>query len=149
MEAKEFDLSLFLMIAMLVAREGFEIALFTATSSLFSVFFQNMIGLFIGFSLAGIIGSLSYLSYLKFPISKVFKTTEYLIVLLGAALVQNGLTELFEQIFKVHLSDILQLPLGFLPDQESIGGHLIQTFTGIDQEISLPRLLIMGIYIAW
>ncbi|HVZ58752.1 MAG TPA: FTR1 family protein [Patescibacteria group bacterium] len=147
LESQSFDLSLFAMIALLVAREGFEIALFTATVSLFAAFMQNMLGLVIGFVAAGIIGSLSYLSYLKFPLSRVFKTTEYMIVLLGASLVQNGLTELAEQLLHVHLKDILQLPLHFLPDQESIIGHLLQTFTGLDRELSLPRLGIMLVYI--
>ncbi|CAN5126865.1 hypothetical protein BH09PAT1_BH09PAT1_6840 [soil metagenome] len=147
LETKEFDFSLFIMIAMLVAREGFEIALFTATTSLFTVFSQNVIGLFIGFFAASIVGSLSYISYLKFPISKVFKVTEYMIILLGASLVQNGVTKLIEQLLHIHLSDMARFPLGFLPDSESMLGHLIQTFTGLDREFSLPRLLIMLGYI--
>lgn len=146
LESRPFDVALFTMIAMLVAREGFEIALFTATISLFSAFLQNMFGLFLGFIAAGVIGSLSYLSYLRFPIGKVFKLTEYMIILLGASLVQNGLTELVEQLLHVNLSDVLRLPLAFLPDSESILGHLLQTFTGLDQELSLPRLMVMLIY---
>jgi len=147
LESREFDLSLFFMIAMLVGREGFEIALFTATTSLFAGFTQNLLGLFIGFVGAGVIGSLSYLSYLRFPISKVFRVTEYMIILLGAALVQNGLTELIQQSFNIRLKDILQLPLGFLPDHHTVIGHLLQMYTGIDNELSLPRLTIMLIYI--
>ncbi len=147
LESKEFDFSLFMMIATLVGREGFEIALFTATTSLFNVFTQNAIGLLIGFLAASIVGSLSYLSYLKFPISKVFRVTEYMIVLLGASLVQNGLTELTEQLFHIRLSEILQLPLSFLPNSESMLGHLLQTFTGLDRQLSLPRLTIMALYI--
>lgn len=146
LESREFDLSLFMMIAMLVAREGFEIALFTATSSLFAGFIQNLSGLFFGFAGAGCIGALSYFSYLKFSINKVFRVTEYMIMLLGAALVQNGLTELIEQMAHVKLGDILRLPLSFLPDSESILGHLLRTFFGLDQELSVPRLGIMGGY---
>jgi ABC-type multidrug transport system fused ATPase/permease subunit len=45
-----FDLSLFLTI-FFVVREGFEIALFTATTSLFFKFIENLFGLILGFSL--------------------------------------------------------------------------------------------------
>ena len=41
-----FDLSLFFTIVFFIIREGFEIALFTATVSLFSKFIENLAGLF-------------------------------------------------------------------------------------------------------
>jgi FTR1 family protein len=147
LEKNSFDISLFITIVMLVVREGFEIALFTASTSLFTVFLQNFIGLLTGFASAGIIGSLSYISYLKLPIGKVFKVTEYMIILLGASLVQNGITELFEHTWDIDLSSIFSIHLTFLPSASTSLGHLVQSFVGIDQHFSLIRLLIMIFYI--
>jgi len=148
LEKNAFDISLFVTIMLLVVREGFEIALFTASTSLFSVFLQNFLGLILGFSSASVIGILTYFSYIKFPIGKVFKVTEYMIILLGAALVQIGITEVLEHNFNIHIGDILRFPLQFLPGEESIMGHLLRTLTGIDAEFSLIRLGIMVMYIA-
>lgn len=147
LEKNAFDVSLFATITLMVAREGFEIALFTASTSLFSVFMQNFLGLLLGFSVASVIGCLTYFSYVRFPIGKVFKFTEYAIILLGASLVQNGITELLEHSFNIHIGDMLRLPLQFLPNEHTVVGHLIQSLTGIDNEFSLVRLGIMGIYI--
>lgn len=147
LEKNAFDISLFTTIVFLVVREGFEIALFTAGTSLFSVFFQNVLGLLLGFVLASGLGVLTYFSYIRFPIGKVFKATEYMIVLLGAALVQTGITELLEHSFNIRIGDMFRLPLQFLPEDETVIGRLLQTLTGVDQEFSLVRLAIMGIYI--
>ncbi len=147
LEKRTFDISLFTMIVFLVTREGFEIALFTASTSLFAVFFQNMLGLVIGFGAAGVVGTAAFFAYTKFPIQKVFRMTEYMIMLLGAALVQVGTTELLEHLFGFHLGDIASFGLTFLPTENSIIGHFLRSFAGIDQEFSLPRLLIMIAYI--
>ncbi|MBI2327402.1 FTR1 family protein [Candidatus Curtissbacteria bacterium] len=142
-----FDISLFLSIVMLVVREGFEIALFTASTSLFAVFLQNFLGLMSGFFLASVVGALAYFTYIKFPIGRVFRATEYMIILLGAALVQNGVTELLEHSFGIHISDIWQFPLQFMPSKDSIIGHFLRNMVGIDSEFSLARLGIMLAYI--
>ncbi|MBI5127380.1 FTR1 family protein [Candidatus Roizmanbacteria bacterium] len=147
LQENTFDLSLFFTIVFLVFREGFEIALFTASTSLFSAFMQNMLGLIIGFASATALGILTFFAYIKFPIGKVFKVTEYMIILLGAALVQNGFTELFEHGFNIELSKILATPLNFLPDKHGVVGHFIRSFFGIDQEFSLARLGIMLVYV--
>lgn len=144
---KAFDFSLFLTIAMLVVREGFEIALFTASTSLFSVYLQNVLGLLFGFIAAFGVGTISYFTYLKFPLGKVMKWTEYVIILFGASLFQNGITKLMEEGFNIHLSNIIKFPLSFLPSEESFVGHLLKSLIGIDNELSLVRLLIMVFYI--
>lgn len=108
-----FDFSLFLTIILIVAREGFEIALFTASTSLFSTFIQNVYGLLIGFTSASVVGIATYITYVKFPIEKIFKTTEYIIVLLGASFVQNGATELLKHSFNINIGSILRFPLNF------------------------------------
>ncbi len=142
-----FDLSLFFTIVFLVIREGFEIALFTASVSLFSDFMQNVLGLIVGFILASGVGLLAFFAYLRFPISRVFKITEYLIILLGASLVQVGMTQLFLTYFNIRLSHVLALPMQFLPDEKNILGHILRSFFGIDREFSLARLMIMALYI--
>lgn len=147
LKQQRFDLSLFFTIVFLVLREGFEIALFTSSVSLFSIFLQNFIGLFIGLLAGSSVGILTFFAYVKFPVGKLFKTTEYMIMLLGAALVQNGLTEFLELRFGFHLGDILRLPVSFLPDKESLPGHLMQNLLGLDQELSIPRVAIMLAYI--
>ncbi len=147
LKKKSFDVSLFLTILFMVAREGFEIALFTASTSLFSVFFQNLSGLFIGFISASIVGLGTALSFIRLPVKRVFQITEYLIILLGAALVQNGITKLFSIYLHIELSQILPIKMTFLPDPESVIGHAIQTFVGIDQQFSFIRLLIMSVYV--
>lgn len=147
LQKNAFDISLFFTIIFLVAREGFEIALFTASVSLFSAFMENMTGLLIGFAGASIIGIMTFFAYIRFPISKVFKATEYMIVLLGAALVQNGITKLLKYGFAIKLSEILSTPLMFLPEKHTFAGHFIKSFFGLDQEFSLTRLSIMLVYI--
>lgn len=147
LQQSTFEISLFFTIVFLVIREGFEIALFTASASLFSVFLDNVIGLFIGFVFASVLGIATFAAYVRLPIGKVFKATEYMIILLGASLVQNGVTMLVETHLHLHLSDMLAMPLRFLPDDESIPGHLLKSMVGIDREFSFIRLAIMGIYI--
>src|SRR3989338_2074130 len=142
-----FDLSLFLTIVFFIIREGFEIALFTATTSLFSKFIENLAGLFAGFALSSFFGLLTFFAYVKFPISKVFKLTEYLIVILGASFVKNGLTELFEVYYNIHLSNLLPIKLIFLPEKSSFIGHFIKNIFGLEQQFSFAKLAIMGIYI--
>jgi len=142
-----FDLSLFLTIVFFIIREGFEIALFTATTSLFSKFIENLAGLFAGFALSSFFGLLTFFAYVKFPIGKVFKLTEYLIVILGASFVKNGLTELFEVYYNIHLSNILPIKLIFLPEKSSFIGHFIKNIFGLEQQFSFAKLAIMGIYI--
>ncbi len=143
----KFDLSLFLTIIFMVLREGFEIALFTASTSLFATFIQNLIGLAIGFVSAGIVATMTFFAFMKFSIGKIYKFTEYAIVVLGASLVQRGITELFEVYFNIRLSDIFSLPTHFLPSEESLLGHLLKAFVGIDNELSIPRIMIMAMYI--
>lgn len=147
LQEKAFDISLFFTIIFLVVREGFEIALFTTSTSLFSAFIQNFIGLMVGFVFASVIGIMTFFAYIKFPIGKVFKITEYMIIILGASLVQNGVTKLLKYSFDIHLSRFLSLPLNFLPDKDSLVGHLIKSFIGLDREFSLARLAIMAGYI--
>ncbi len=148
LKKKVFDLSLFFTVFFLVVREGFEIALFTASTSLFSVFFQNIVGLVIGFGGASIVGLGTSLAYIKFPVKRVFQITEYMIMLLGAALVQNGLTKILAEQMHINLSKIMSLPMRFLPDNHSIIGHAMQTFIGIDQNFSGARLAIMAGYMS-
>lgn len=148
LQDRVFDVSLFFTIMLLVAREGFEIALFTASVSLFSTFAQNILGLFVGFGAAMLLGLATGFAYVRLPIGKVFQATEYMIILLGAALVQNGVTELLEIHFGVYLSRIVSLPMNFLPTEHSVVGHMVQSFFGIDQGFSVARLAIMIYYIA-
>lgn len=148
LQANMFDLSLFLMIIFFVLREGFEIALFTATTSLFSQFAENVIGLFAGFAISSVLGVLTFFAYVRFPISKVFKATEYLIILLGASFVKNGLTEIFEIHFDFHLSSVIPINLSFIPAKTTWIGHTIKNMFGIEQNFSLAKLSIMIAYFA-
>lgn len=146
LQEKVFDFSLFSTIVFLVIREGFEIALFTASTSLFSVFVQNFIGLMLGFISASILGIMTFFAYIKFSIGKIFKLTEYMIIVLGAALVQNGVTELLEHGLGIHLSKIMSFPLNFLPHKSTLIGHMLKSFFGISREFSFSKLAIMGGY---
>ncbi|KKP61725.1 MAG: Iron permease FTR1 [Candidatus Levybacteria bacterium GW2011_GWA2_37_36] len=147
LQEKVFDFSLFSTIVFLVIREGFEIALFTASTSLFFIFIQNFIGLMLGFVSASIVGVMTFFAYIKFSIGKIFRLTEYMIIILGAALVQNGITELLEHGLNIHLSKIMSFPLNFLPHKSSLIGHMMKSFFGIDREFSFSKLAIMGGYV--
>ena len=147
LQENAFDISLFFTIVFLVIREGFEIALFTASTSLFFVFIQNFIGLMLGFVSASVLGIMTFFAYVKFSIGKVFKITEYMIIILGASLVQNGVTKLLKHGFNIDLSRILSFPLNFLPDKSSLIGHMMKSFIGLDREFSLAKLAIMAGYI--
>ncbi len=146
-EQKIFDISLFFTIVFLILREGFEVALFTASSSLFFNFTQNITGLLLGFLGAGFVGLATSLIYLKVPLKKVFRTTEYLVILLGASLFQNGITKLFYTHFNIYLSKMMSFHLGFLPKEDSILGTFLQNFIGVDREFSLIRLFVMVTYV--
>jgi high-affinity iron transporter len=143
-----FDISLFLVIVFLILREGFEIALFTASISLFSVFFQNLSGLLIGFACAAVIGCSTFFAYTRFSIGRIYKATEYMIIILGAALFQTGITKFLDTHFSIPLSDMGSFHLSFLPNEDSFFGGFLQGFFGIDSEFSMARLAIMFIYIA-
>ena len=147
LQEKVFDFSLFSTIVFLVIREGCEIALFTASTSLFFIFIQNFIGLMLGFVSASIVGVMTFFAYIKFSIGKIFRLTEYMIIILGAALVQNGITELLEHGLNIHLSKIMSFPLNFLPHKSSLIGHMMKSFFGIDREFSFSKLAIMGGYV--
>lgn len=147
LQDKVFDFSIFTTIVFLVIREGFEIALFTASTALFSTFTQNFTGLILGFISASVLGMATFIAYMKLPIGKIFKTTEYAILLLGSSLVQNGITKLFETHFKIYLSNIFSINLGFLPGEETLLGHLIKNIFGIDRNFSFIRLFIMFVYL--
>lgn len=147
LQENAFDISLFFTIIFLVIREGFEIALFTASTSLFSIFIQNFVGLMLGFVSASVLGIMTFFAYIKFSIGKVFKITEYMIIILGASLVQNGITKLLKHGFSIDLSRILSFPLNFLPDKSSLIGHMMKSFIGLDREFSLAKLAIMVGYI--
>ncbi len=143
-----FDISLFLTIVFFVIREGFEIALFTATTSLFSKFAENMLGLSLGFAVSSVFGLLTFLSYMKFSISKVFKITEYMIILLGASFVKGGFTELAIRYFHINLSSFIPLRLNFIPSSSTYAGHMLNNLFGIEQSMSVAKLFIMIAYIS-
>lgn len=147
LEQNMFDISLFLTIVFFIVREGFEIALFTATTTLFSRFMENFVGLVAGFAGALVISTLAFLAYLKFSIAKVFKATEYMIILLGAAFVKNGINELLEVYYDIHIARILPIGLDFLPAKSTFAGHLLHSFAGVEQNFSLIKLAIMALYI--
>src|SRR6266568_1198932 len=142
-----FDISLFLLIIFMVVREGFEVALFSASISLFALFIQNIIGLFIGFAGAAVIGCLTYFAYTKFSIAKIYKATEYMIVLLGASLFQTGLTKFLSTHFTFSLSNLGSFHMNFLPGEDSFIGTLLQGFFGLDNDFSAARFMIMLFYI--
>ncbi len=147
LQAETFDATLFLTIIFLVAREGFEIALFTASVSLFTDFLQNFLGLILGFVAATLFGLSTFMTYLRFPIGRVFRATEYMIILLGASLIQNGTTTFLSTNFGIELSRMWSFHLTFLPDEDSFFGHMLQGLFGIDRGFSAARLSIMLVYI--
>ena len=146
LENNIFDFSLFLTIVFSFVREGFEIALFTATTSLFFKFIENLSGLILGFFVSFVFGIFTYLGFLKFSINKVYKLTEFLIILLGASLVKNGITELLEVYFDVNLKNILPIKLPFLPHQSTFFGHLLKNNFGLQQDFSLVMFFIITSY---
>jgi len=141
-----FDISLFLTIVFFIAREGFEIAVLTGTTSLFSVFSQNLIGLFIGFGLAGIIGTAAFFSVLKIPMCRIFQFAEWTIVFFGAAMVKNGVGILTANYFNFHLEKIIPINLSFLPSDATIFGLFIKNLFGLEKQFSLLNLFIMAFY---
>ena len=89
----------------------------------------------------------AHFAYTKFSIGKVYKTTEYMIVLLGASLFQTGVTNFFVTHFTFSLSNFGSFHLSFLPNEDSFIGTLLQSFLGIDSSFSLARLALMMLYI--
>ncbi|MBI3620424.1 FTR1 family protein [Candidatus Roizmanbacteria bacterium] len=147
LKSHTFDLSLFFMIVFFVLREGFEIALFTATTSLFNKFAENMAGLLGGFFISFAVGLITCLAYVRLPISRIFQLTEYLLIFLGASLVKNGLGELFAAYFHIELSQVVPVRLWFLPAAETYAGHFIKQLFGVERNFSLLSLTMMAGYI--
>jgi len=149
LQSSSFDMSLFATIVFLILREGIEIALFTASTSLFSQFTQNVLGLIIAFISAALVGMGTFAAYIRLSMRAIFRFTEYMIILLGASLVQNGVTELLEHQWGINIENITSFGWHFLPAKDTILGHFLQSFLGIDSAMSLPRLTIMVVYIAF
>ena len=148
LQAETFDATLFLTIIFLVAREGFEIALFTASVSLFTDFLGNFLGLLLGFAAGAAVGLSTFATYLRFPIGRVFRATEYMIILLGASLVETGTTKFLSTQFGIELSRIWSFHFTFLPGEDSFLGHILQGLFGVDRGFSAARLAIMLVYIS-
>ncbi len=141
-----FDLSLFLLIVFFVLREGFEVALFTATTSLFSKLSENLAGLFLGFAISSLMGAATFLTYIRFSLAKVFKLTQYLIIVLGASFFKNGVSKLLQIYLKIDLGKILPMNLNFLPAEKTFFGHFLTNIFGLEQDMSLAKVAIMVFY---
>ena len=138
-----FDLSIFATIFFIVFREGFEIALFTSTTALFFKFLENIAGFFAGLLTASVFTGLTFLGSLKFSINKIYKATEYLIIFLGASMVKNGVKELIETYFNLHLKTLLPVTLGFIPAKNNFFTHFLNSFFGLERNFSLVYLFII------
>lgn len=147
MEQEIFDISLFLTIVLFIVREGFEVAILIAATAVFSVFWTNVAGLLIGFTASSLVGFTTVFTFVKLPIRRVFRYTEYLILILGAAMVMNGVSELFEAYWNIHLDRYFPLPLQFLPHDSTVIGHALKNLFGVQQEFSLIQIGLMGAYI--
>lgn len=147
LENNIFDVSLFVTIVFFVVREGFEIALFTATTSLFATFAQNIGGLFMGFATASIVGLMTYTAYLKFSITQLYQLTEYMIIFLGATLVKNGIGELTHVYFQLNFEKIMPLFLAPIPDTSTFIGSLIHNLFGIKQHTGIIEIALLAGYI--
>ncbi len=141
-----FDLSLFLLIIFFILREGFEIALFTSTTSYFYTFYENIIGLLLSFSIASIFGILTFFGFSQLSIKKIFKFTEWLLILLGGSMIINGINELLEGLFNSKISYYLPIYLNFLPEKDSFLGHFLKTFFTLKQEYSFIYVIFLIFY---
>lgn len=140
------DVPIVILVASLVLREGFEIALFTASTSLVTSFLVNMSGLVLGFIAAIAVGSLGYFLYSALPVTRIFTVTQYVLVFLGASLTTHGISLLSEIVTGVSLSGIVPFSLSFLPDEESLFGHAISTFFGIGRQTGVGVIAGMAVY---
>lgn len=147
LEKKVFDISLFLTIVFFVVREGFEVALFTATTVFFTDLQTNLVGLALGFCIAALCGTATTIAYLKIPIAKIFQVTEYIIIVLGAAFVGNGLIKLLSVYGYFSSLSTFSLPLSFLPNSETLIGHVLYNSIGLEPSLSIVKIAIMASYI--
>jgi len=115
-----FDFTLFISILAFILREGFEIALFTASVALFADFLVNLAGLFIGFGAAAVIGTGIYFFYTKLPISKIFTATEYAIIAFGAVMTASGIMTVGEDQLGLEMGRMAAIPLPFVADPVSM-----------------------------
>jgi high-affinity iron transporter len=147
MEQQIFDLPLFFTIVFFIIREGFEISLLIAATSIFAVFRSNIEGLILGFLLAAVVGIIASAGYSTLPIKKIFTYTEYGIIVVGAAMVKNGISLLIAFYTHIHLKDVIPLSLPFLPDNETVIGHALKNLIGIEQHMGVSQLAIMITYV--
>lgn len=144
---KFFDLSLFFLIIFFIFREGIEIALFTAATTILYNFYENIIGLTLSFIVASIFGILIFIGISNIPIKKIYKITEWLLIFLGGSMIINGINELIEFFFNTKISNYLTIYLNFLPDKNSFFGHFLKTFFTLKQEYSLIYIGLLFLYI--
>ena len=78
----------------LATLEGIEIILFTTSSSFTSSFANNVIGLLIGLTGALLASIIIYFTYLRIHLHKLFKITEYILIIFGIFLISKGGWEL-------------------------------------------------------
>lgn len=88
----EFDLLLFFTIIGFIIREGFETALSTAATTLVATFTANFVELLCGCIAAAIVSGFLVYSSTKLPIKKIFRFTEYAIILSGSLMTINGIS---------------------------------------------------------
>lgn len=147
MKDNVFDFTLFALIIFFIIREGFEIALFTFSLTLISDLIQNLIGLFIGFVISSFISLLAFFSFIKLSFNKIYKITEWLIILFGGSMIINGINEILEATFNLKWHSFLPVKLEFLPYSSSLLGNLLKNFFALQREYSLLIPLFMTVYI--
>jgi high-affinity iron transporter len=143
-----YDKTLFATIVLLIAREGLEIGLFTASTSLLTSFSYNMFGLLLGFVCAAIIGYAFNTALLRASVSRLFVFTQWVILVQGAALLQRGVAKLLEAFGIIDIAAVGSFALQFMPNDETFIGELIKAFTGLTPEYSVAKLCITLGYVA-
>ncbi|MBI4973683.1 FTR1 family protein [Candidatus Roizmanbacteria bacterium] len=93
---KQSSFSFMLVSFLLVLQEGVEIVLFTSSLAFNKSFYENMMGLVIGFIGALVATVFLYKTYLHLHIQKLFRITEYVLVGFGIYLIFTGGKELLE-----------------------------------------------------
>lgn len=141
------DKTLFSVITLLIAREGLEIGLFTASVSLVSSFIANIVGLCIGFLFAAIIAYLIQKAMIKISLQSLFSFTQWIILIQGAALLQNGVSKLFNSFLHSSITFLTPINISIL-SSDSVITEFIKSFTGLSYEYSLLKLVLSVTYIA-
>ncbi|OGG11697.1 hypothetical protein A2Z00_00720 [Candidatus Gottesmanbacteria bacterium RBG_13_45_10] len=144
---KEEQNGIFILAFTAVFREGLEIVLFLSTIYLSSNPVQILSGVGLGLFVGVTLSFMLFSATIRLPVFHAFRITSGLLILFAAGLLARGLGELMEAGVVTVWKQLPDITFGFLPNDTSFLGHMIQTIFGITKSMHTTQLTVYLFYI--